>query len=259
MSYPIVQTGSITLPSGTYTMKIAQVQPSQRIPLYTVAGSGDSHNKFVQGLKVEEYVATGYVKKSGEETYGLSQSSTLTTPTDLDVKAQSWRVRKRWEPIDVTGSGDSAKEYFYGLPSTSLAVSGIAENGYIADHGSESVSITTAMSQFGTLAGTLKIANKGDMVSFVRGGVPMVRFSGEFSDQPTFTALTSPGDDDDFEWLFGSAGAQAVTAPIEATMTLDAGDATDLTPNVMVYDVQVSNNARDGGPMQIICRMRTTL
>ncbi len=253
MSYPIVQTGSITLPSGTYTMKIAQVQPRQSIPLYTVAGSGDTHNKFVQGLKVEEYVATGYVKKTGEETYGLSQSSTLTTPTDLDVKAQSWRIRKRWEPIDVTGSGDSAKEYFYGIPGTSLAVSGVAEDGYIADHGSESVSITTVMSQFGTVAGTLKIASKGDMVAFVRGGVPMVQFSGEFSDQPTFTPVTGTGTNDDFEWLMDTS------TPVEATMTLDAGDATNLTPNVMVYDVQVSNNARDGGSMQIVCRMRKTL
>jgi hypothetical protein len=209
----------------------------------------------IPNLAVEEYIGTGFVKKTGEETYGLSQSSTLTTPTDLDVKAQSWRVRKRWQPIDVTGSGDAAKEYTYGLPATSLSVSGIAENGYIADHGSESITVSSVMSQFGTLAGTLKIANKGDAVSYTRGGVPMVRFAGEFSDQPTFTPLTSPGTNDDFEWLLGSS----VTAPVEATMTLDVGDATNLTPNVMVYDVMVSNNARDGGSMQIVCRMRTTL
>ncbi|MDB4261469.1 hypothetical protein N9878_01240 [bacterium] len=253
MSYPIVQTGSLTLPSGVYNLKIAQVTPRRNTPLFTVAGSGDTHNKFVQGISVEEYIGTGYIKETGAETYGLSQSSTMTLPSTLDVKAQNWRVRRKWSPIDVTGSGDATKEYAYGLPSTSLSVGGVAKTGYVADHTTESITVSTVMSQFGTLSGTLKIAQKGDMVSYVKGGVPMVQFGGEFSDHPTFTPLA--GTPNDLAWAFGTA----IVAPIEGTMTLDAGDTTDLTPNVMVYEVQVSNNARDGGSMQITCRMRTTI
>ena len=252
MSYPIVQTGSITLPSGTYNMKIAQASSQRRTPLYTVAGSGDSHNKFLQGITVEEYVGTGYIKTTGAETYGLAQSSTMTLPSDLDVKAQSWQISRAWNLVDVTGSGDSTKDYLYGIPTTSLSVSGVAKTGYIADHAAESISVTTAMDEFGTVAGTLKLSQKGDAVPFVSGGVPMVRFAGQFSDAPTFTPLA--GTPNDFAWLLGSG----VTDPVEGTMTLDAGDATNLTPNVMVYAVQVSLVPRDGGSMRITCRMRTT-
>jgi len=252
MSYPIVQTGSITLPSGTYNMKIAQVQAQRNTPLYTVAGSGDSHNKFVQGISVEEYIGTGYIKTTGAETYGLSQSSTMTLPSDLDVKAQSWQISRSWQPVDVTGSGDSTKEYSYGIPVTSLSATGVAKNGYIADHGTESISVTTAMDELGTVAGTVKLSQKVDTVRYVQGGVPLVRFAGQFNDAPTFTPLA--GTPNDFAWLLGSG----VTAPVEGSMTLDAGDATDLTPNVMVYAVQVSLMPRDGGSMRITCRMRTT-
>jgi len=255
MSYPIVQTGSLTLPSGVYTMRIQKVDVRQRTPLYNVAGSGSGHAEFVQGLPVEEYIGTGVIKKDGESTFGLSQSSTMTLPSTLDVKAQSWRVRRRWSPVDVTGSGDATKEYFYGLPSTSLSVAGVAKTGYIADHATASISVTTVMNQFGTLAGTLKLANKMDVVKYMEGGVPLVQFGGEFSTVPTFTPLTSPGTNDDFEWLLGSS----VTAPVEGTLTLDAGDATDLTPNVMVYDTSVSLVPRDGGSMRIQCRMRKTI
>jgi len=252
MSYPIVQTGSITLPSGTYNMKIAQVSPQRNTPLFSVAGSGDSHNKFVQGISVEEYIGTGYVKTTGAETYGLSQSSTMTLPADLDVKAQSWQIGRVWQPIDVTGSGDATKEYTYGLPSTSLSASGVAKTGYIADHTTESLTVTTAMNEFGTVAGTLKLSQKADVVRYVQGGVPLVRFAGQFSDAPTFTALA--GTPNDFAWCFD----ETVTAPVEGTMTLDAGDATNLAPNVMVYAVQVSLMPRDGGSMRLTCRMRTT-
>lgn len=255
MSYPLVQTGSLTLPSGVYTMRVAQVQVQRQVPLFAVAGSGSNHSQFVQGIAVEEYVGTGVIKKDGEETFGLAQTSTMTLPSDLDVKAQSWRVRRRWQPIDVTGSGDSAKEYVYGLPSTSISASGVAKNGYIADHAAESLSITTQLAQFGTLAGTVKLQQKSDGISFVQGGVPMVQFAGEYSQQPTFTPLTAPGTNDDFEWLLGSS----VTAPVEGTLTLDAGDATDLTPNVMVYDVETSLVPRDGGAIRVTCRMRKTL
>ncbi len=252
MSYPINQTGSLTLPSGSYTMKIQRVNVQQSTPLFSVAGSGDSHAEFVQGIPVEEYVGTGVVQDSGGG-YGLAQSSTMTLPSSLDVKAQSWRLRKRWSLIDVTGSGDSSKEYFYGIPSTSLSVAGVARNGYIADHATASLSVTTLLNQFGTVAGTLKLANKVDVVKYVDGGVPLVQFGGEFSTAPTFTPVTAPGTNDDFEWLMDSS------TPVEGSLTLDAGDATNLTPNVMIYDVQASLVPRDGGSIRITCRMRKTI
>ena len=152
------------------------------------------------------------------------------------------------------GVAASAKQYTYGMPSTSLSVSGVADAGYVADHSNNSLSVTTVMSQFGTLAGTLKLNQKMDQSQHSSGGPTMVRFGGEFSTLPTFTALTSPGTNDDFEWLLGSS----VTAPVEGTLTRDIGDTADLTPNVLVYDVQVSNNAREGGTLQVNVRMRET-
>lgn len=252
MSYPIIQTGSLTLPTGSFTMKIQRLNVQQNTPLFAVAGAGDTHAEFVQGIGVEEYIGTGVIQSTAGA-YGLSQSSTMTLPSTLDVKAQSWRIRKKWSLVDVTGSGDSSKEYFYGIPNTSLSVAGVAKNGYIADHATASISVTTLLNQFGTVAGTLKLANKVDVVKYVEGGVPLVQFGGEFSTIPTFTPVTSTGTNDDFEWLMDT------TTPVEGTLTVDAGDATNLTPNVMIHDVQVSLVPRDGGSMRLTCLMRKTI
>lgn len=259
MSYPKVQTGLLTLPSGTFTMKFLNTKSQQQIPNYNVAGAGegtqDTHPVYVQGLKVEEYIGTGVVKKYGADVYGLSQNSTMTMPSNMDVKAMSWRLRRWWPLVDVSGSGDAAKEYCYGLPNTSMSLGGVAKTGYIADHGSESLTMTTLIAQVGTLAGTLKLAQKATESKHFAGGVSMVQMAGQFSGVPTFTPVTGPGTNDDFEWLLGTS----VVDPIEATMTLDIGDSTDLTPNVMVHDVSVEAVPRDGGAVRLSCRLRTTL
>lgn len=251
MSYPIVQTGSLTLPSGVIMMKISQVQVQKQTPLFNVAGSGNTHAEFVRGIETNEYIGQGFINLSGT-TYGLSQSSTLapTTPTDLEVKAQSWRLRRNWRLFDVTGSGDSEKEWSHGLPSTSLSVSGVAETGYVATHSATSINVTTVMDQVGTLTGTLKMPQKVDVLSYGAGGVPTVQYSGSFSEQPTFTEIV--GADNDLNWLLGSS----VTAPAEGTLTVDMGDSANLTPNVLVYDVSLSCLPRDGGAIRVTARMR---
>jgi len=262
MAFPLVQTGSLTMPSGTYTMCFSQTSSTTRNPLFSVAGScegsSSNHGAYVTGLPTVEYTGVGFVKKTGEATYGLAQSSTMDLSSDMNVLAQSWRVRRSWQLFDVTGSSGgtagSAKNYASGLPRTSLSLSGVAEEGYIADITNNSLSISTVMSQFGTLAGTLKLSQLGDQTPHAAGGPINVSMGGEFSGLPTFTPLTSPGTNDDFEWLLGST----VTTPVEGTMTLDSGDLTNLTPNVLVYDVEVSLVPKDGGSMKVTARMRVT-
>ena len=260
MAIPLVQTGALTLPSGVYTMCISRNDIQQQIPNYNVSGacggSTSTHPAFVQGLKVQDYTGVGFVKKDAESTYGLSQSSTITMPSNMDVKAQSWRIRRNWQLFDVTGSGDSSKGYTYGMPNTSMSISGVANAGFADDHGSESLSITTFLSQFGTLAGTLNLSSKQEQSPFPSGGPPMVSMSGQFTGSPTFTPLTSPGTNDDFEWLLGTS----VVAPVEGTLTVDIGGSeSNLTPNVVVYDVTTELVPRDGGSIRVTARMRVTL
>jgi len=262
MSFPLIQDGSLTLPSGTYTMCFAQTSVSLRNPLFNVAGACEgaaaNHASYVHGIPTGEYVGVGFIKETGEATYGLAQASSMNLSTSMNVKSQSWRVRRSWQLFDVTGSSggtaESAKTYTYGLPSTSLSVAGVAEAGYVADHANNSLAITTVMSQFGTLAGTLKLSDKMDTASHASGGPVPVRFGGEFSTKPTFTPLTSTGTNDDFEWLLGSA----VVAPVEGTLTLDIGDATDLAPNVLVHSVELSLAPRDGGSIRVKTLMKVT-
>jgi len=255
MSYPLSQTGSITLPSGSYTMRFTRTSPRIQHAMFDVSGDGSARPEYVHGHPVEEYVGTGVIKRSGASTFGLAQSSTMTMPSDMDIKAQTWRVRRRWRLFDVTGTGDASKEYTYSIPYTSLSIGGVAKTGYVADHANDSLSITTVMSQFGTLAGTLKLANKSDFVQHSSGGVTQVQLAGAFSGATTFTPLTAPGTNDDFEWLMGDS----VDAPVEGTFTLDLGDTTDLTPNVVIHDVMVELVPRDGGSMRITALMRKTL
>lgn len=260
MTYPLIQTGSLTLPSGTYTMSFLSTQAQQQIPNFNVAGASEgttaTHPLYVQGIKVQEWIGTGVVRRDGTTNFGLSQNSTFTFPADLDVKAQNWRVRRFWPLVDVTGSGDASKEYTYGLPYTSMSVGGFAKDGYIADYDAESISITTELNRVGTLAGTLKLAQKADVMPHSQGGVTRVQLAGQFSGAPTFTPVTAPGTDDDFEWLLGTS----VVAPVEAQMTLNIGGTEgDLTPNVIVYDVTVSTIPQRGGDQRVICRMRSSL
>lgn len=253
MTYPLAQSGSLSLPTGVYTIQATRTNVNQSIPLYSVAGSGDAHARYVQGIEVEEYIASGVVKKSDASIFGLAQASTMTLPAELDVKAQSWRIRRRWLTLDVTGSGDATKDYVYSLPFTSMSVGGVSKTGYFADHATQSLTLTTYMSQFGTVEGDLKLSSKVDLVRHFPGGTTLVQFAGEFSGAPTFTPLTVTGTNDDFEWLMDA------DAPVEGELVLDGGGATNLQPRVMVYDVTVELVPRDGGAMRVTARMRKTL
>ena len=258
-TYPLAQSGALTLPSGAYTMRFHTLQAVNNENPRNVAGASeaetDSRNVFVHGLRVQEFIGQGVVKKNGAETYGLAQSGTLTLPSSLDVQGQVWTIRRVWPLFDATGSGNAAKCYTWGMPRTILNCAGVAKSGYIADHATNSIDVSALLNQVGTLAGTLKLSNKVDVIPFMPGGHTQVRLAGEFSGPTSFTPVTSTGTNDDFEWALGDS----VDDPVSGTFTIDMGDATNLTPNVLVYDITLTNSGRDGGEVGVTCRMRVSL
>lgn len=258
-THPLVQTGSVTLPTGVHTIKVQVAQISRTTPLFNVAGSQsattDRHSRFVQGISPKEYVVTGVVKKTGAELYGLSQQSTIDLPSTMNIRADRWGISKAWPLFDHTGSPMSSKGYSHGTPSTGMSVSGHANSGYLANPDTESVSVQTLLQRVGTLTGSVLLSSKLEQGNYQTGGPVPVRFAGQFNGQPTFTPFTQAGAEDDFEWLLGDS----VTDPVEATLTLDTGDTSSLTPNVIMYSVQLDCNAKSGGPIRLTARMRESV
>ena len=261
-AYPIISEGSFTI-STMVTLNFAEVRVVSRDPQFNVTGSvggaaADQTTWQVGDIPVMDFICKGQILSGSD--YGLSESGTITEGLNMD--AGSWALRKSWKLHDVTTSGNAGKMWESGLATVFVSASGWGQDtdgsnniGRDFDLGTNAneTTVTTAMNQFGTLAGPAKIMQKTISGRFRDGGPIPCSFLAHYSASSTTWSPTGSN----FTWLFpsGTGNAFKGQAP-EGTLTLDVDASTNIAENVIMYDIILQNNARDGGPILFEARLR---
>lgn len=248
VTYPLTQAGSIAFASAAnvkWTRASAVVQEN----VQSVTGSGDTAHVFIHGLPVYEVLLSGVVQQTSGSTYALGQSSSLTP--GIDIVAHEWNVSKLWQLQDVTGTtasgtADSEKGWVHGIPTIRLSVmDGTIQSDFGTDLDTESLSVVTNINLFGTLTGTLKVANKSLTANFATGGRFPLRCDGVFSTAPTYAGSSN------FAWLFPTPDA-----PVKDTLVLDVDTETNISHAALLYSFAATCSNRTGGKVLVSARLR---
>lgn len=241
-SFPRANLGSVTDSTGAANICWQAVTGASRVENNRVVTcAGDDYHTIIQGLGTKDIRMRGVVKQTSGGTYGLGQSSTLSD--GINIKPFDWTVRKRWPLFDVTGSGDSVKNWEWGIPSIGMNCRGVITSSYSTGFDTTSVSVSSVMNIFGTLAGTLKLNQKVLRVPYFQGGPIAHQFGGQFSGTVTYTP---PSATTNFSWLFASPDD-----PVRGVLTLDVDLASDISHTAILYDIAFSCSAQDGGEVSV--------
>lgn len=244
-TFPLLQAGSFTGPTSAANIKWTAitggvVAHNTRV----VTGSGDTAHVLIHGIPYREITVAGVVRQTSGGSFGLGQSSTITQ--DLNVKCHDWVIRKYWPLEDVTGTGDTEKNWTWGIPWVGVNVRGTATSNFDEDDlFDDSISVSMAMNLFGTVAGTLKLDRGNFNAPYIRGGRVPFAFNGRISDGVTYSGSTN------FSWLFPSPDS-----PLKETFTADIDTSANISNSVLLYDVTIRASAQDGGELPIVAKMR---
>lgn len=254
-TYPLVQSGSFEAGSTVnfhfHNISLG-INEFRRNVTGTSSASSDTSPVYIHGLPVNEVVASSSMRLESNSTYALGQASTMGTP-GIVMHPTEWTIRKRWPLFDVTGTGDSSKQWTNGLPVTTCAVRGIATNDLGGNFDDRSVTVGMVIDDFGTLAGTAALDQKNIAANFKSGGPVPVSFSFAYTGEAS--AWTPTGTN--YTWLFPTTAANALTGnPVRGTLALDIDTDTNISNAALLYDVTIHCSPRTGGDHRVTCRFR---
>lgn len=267
VTYPLSQTGSFNAGTTTniifHNLRFVQRHSPQDVTGSFAGSAGAVKNYTVNALPVREFRGAGSLMTESDSVFSTAQTGTV----DWDgifMKPQTWVLRKTWPLIDTTGSGgsdpavaDTDKEWWYGTPVVSGAMSGIAISALrAADLNQQSESaIAIQINGFGTLTMNVVFSEMELVMPFSRGGP----FPLSFSFLADGDAVATTSIDSDYQWLFPNTLTTALRgSPVRGQMTVDLDISSEASPNIRdaggtaapygyLYDVQIRNPANIGG------------
>jgi hypothetical protein len=197
---------------------------------------------FLAGLPVQEMVMHGSVYDVGGTAYATSNAITMAIGA-TDVHPYDWVVRRNWDLINVTGSGDTKSGFLEGIEKTSIAANAWVLSGG-PDITGQALTVSTTMSIFGSITGTFQV-NSFPISASTRQGPIASRLDMVSTGGTTFTTAAA-----DLSSTFNSTTPQRGTTAIAIT----GGE--NITGTAIVYDVRIQGTRRRGGRVGIVARHR---
>ncbi len=245
-TFPKIQSGHFTAPSGVANIHFSRVETVREEHVDdgtgSSAGASDSAKVWVHGVPTVDAVGTGHLRLDADSSFALAESSTISP--GLTIKSADWTLRRVWPLVDVTGSGDTEKNWVWGLPIDMVQVRGWATSGG-PGFTSNSVTVSTVIDDFGTVSGTLKLNSKQLNAMFADGGPVAVAFSGRYSGAVTYTGSN-------FSWLFPTAPPD----PVKGVLTTDHDTADSVSNSALMFDFRINVPCYHGGKVPVTCGFR---
>ncbi len=219
--------------------RVDVVYQTRQDPVTAIAATTHS---FIDGLPIQEMVMRGSVYDVGGAAYSESNAITMTI-SSTNVHPYDWIVRRKWDLVNVTGTGDTVSGFLEGIETTSVVANAwVVANG--PDIVGQDLTVGTTMSGFGSISGTFKVNAYPLSLSTRQGAIPcrldMVSHGGT-----TFSTGAA-----DLSGTFNSTTPQRGTTAIAIT----SGDT--ITGTAIVYDVAIQGTRRRGGRVGIVARHR---
>lgn len=211
------------------------------------SGTADQVKNYVNGLATIDVFAQGVIKAGSS--YGKAQLSTL-NPATLDMKPGRWTIARQWPLVDVTGTNpstnaaDTEKHWEWGIST----ISGNAGGWVIADgplYETSEQTLTLDLDEVGNITGTATVDSLRIVNDHRRGGPIPVTFNYRYNGGHTYTGTN-------FSGVFGTS----VHDPVKDTITVDLDTGETISHAALLYGIQISNPATDGGPIPVSVRWR---
>ncbi len=244
--FPKAQLGSFTYSGlGDLSYQRPVLESVQLVS--DITASGDTAPVFFHGLPIVGCVVSAFIKNDTGGAIGSAQSSSFAAP-GLDMKVADWNTRKFWQLVDVTGSGDSEKNWSWEIPIVGVAARGWVEahSGTGPEYDTQSATITMNLSQFGGLTGTGKYHLVSVAGSHKRGGPFGVAYQATYSGTVTYTPATN------INFKFASTDVD----PPSGTVTWDLGSAETISHKALAYMLDFRNPSRTGEEIRVILGLR---
>lgn len=210
----------------------------------TKNGTADTERVYLENYQTIDVTSHGFLHEPDTSAYPVASAATLAIAS-VNLHPYDWILRKKWNLVDVTGSGDTEKTWLEDMPSVDL-VARCWVLGSGPDWASQDLGITLSNSLLGTVSGTCKVQSRPLNMSAVRGWIAMTLFM-RFTGAVSYSAGAL-----DMNSVF-LAGSQS---PPRGTFTLTVTSGDNLTGTCMAHDVTVRATKRSGGAMPITIKHR---
>ena len=246
-------TGLTEIELHNISMRVART--NQEVTGVQSGGSADTLRRFLSHLPVTDVVLSGSVKYASGPTFSKAVTSIATMATfGTKIRLYDWMIARRWELFDVTSSGegatDSEKDWMWGLPLTYGWIrgwlSGSGAPGYAT---AQETALTLDLDLVGDFAGNAFIDGMQTNADIRRGGPIPCAFGYRYGIELSGTTYTYVKDTSDYDAIF----KETTTDCPGGALTFQWGGTgeTVSAQNVRVYNIQMRNDHRHGGEINV--------
>lgn len=238
ITYPKAQGGGFT---GLANINYSSVQifVNNRVVDVTgsnAAGVADVVRKYCYGFATIDVVGQGTLRAGG--LCSKAQLGSL-APGDFLFTPQQVSLVRSWNLVDVTGSGNTEKNWAWGISTLGGNVRGnTIASGPIFDD--QETAMTLDLDQVGSFGFTAAVRNTSTGLPLQRGGP--FPFSYNYL---VNGAWTLAADSTNFTTTMGPA----VYDPIKADITCDLDTGETITNSALLYSIAFSQDMMAGGPV----------
>jgi hypothetical protein len=244
ISFPKAQNGGFAgLPNLSYTS--VQLLVNNRIfdTTGSNAGLADTFKKFCLGFATIDVAFQATIRVSGA--CSKSQNGSM-DPGDFEIKPQQIQLSRSWPLDDVTGSGDTEKNWEWGISTLATNVRGkVIATGPIYDD--QEMTIVQDIDQVGSFSIPVVIRSTATGMPFNRGGPFPFNFSALGNGAWTLTPDSTN---------FTSTMSQSVLDPWKDDIAIDLDTGEAITHAAILYQLSFSQNMESGGPVFVNGRFR---
>lgn len=244
ISFPKAQNGGF---AGLTNLSYTSVQLLVNNRVFDTTGSNagvaDTFKKYCLGFATIDVAFQATIRVAGA--CSKSQLGSV-DPGDFEMKPQQVQIARSWPLIDVTGSGDTEKNWEWGISTFAANVRGkVIATGPI--YNDQETSLTLDIDSVGSFALTGTIRSTATGLPFNRGGPFPFSFSALGNGA---WVLTPDGTN------FTSTMSENVTDPWKDEITIDLDTGETITHDAILYQLSFSQDMENGGPVFVNGRFR---